>query len=483
MTRTPIRRSSWWRRGLITGAVAVVALAPAYTDLPRLGGPAVATAAEETPAQRCERETNEYNENWTNAWLQAWLLAHPDKTEADAPTPPTPTPPYICHDPGENTTESEEPETTTTTTPAPTTSAAPELTGSDTTTVKPGPGTRGVTPSTPRNPLAPVDPGQPPITVHPHQVTPPSSGGPGASGGEPGPGEPAPPRRVDVRGRAEDAPAGDPYAVRGGECNVRGLVPTTPTKPGMDVVPTDESMHQGSMNDCWLLATIMGYEVSQTGRDGLARLVTPTDDGGYDVRFAVDGACQVRHVTKTFDPWGVQGQQIAKLFESAASQTESDAVTCEGALPARAQALFSGGGQEWKRDGSMPLDHKVRDRLVADRDDINSRIQNGSSVVLGTGGKDWTTFGSSVRTSDGTVVDGLEVTVAGKHAYVVTEATDHGVWVRNPWGFIGKYSKDDSAKQHAEYGNAEFFIPTDQIEQSFSTVSVSSPIGESPCLN
>lgn len=38
--------------------------------------------------------------------------------------------------------------------------------------------------------------------------------------------------------------------------------------PGMNVVPTDESMYQGALEDCWLLATIMGYEVSEPAGTG-----------------------------------------------------------------------------------------------------------------------------------------------------------------------------------------------------------------------
>ncbi|MXP24350.1 hypothetical protein GIY30_23800 [Gordonia sp. HNM0687] len=51
---------------------------------------AVPAVHAETPAERCTRETNAYNQTWK----QAWVLAHPGTTIDDAPAP---NPPYICH--------------------------------------------------------------------------------------------------------------------------------------------------------------------------------------------------------------------------------------------------------------------------------------------------------------------------------------------------------------------------------------------------
>ena len=70
--------------------------------------------AQETPAERCARETAQYNQ----VWVQGWVAAHPGSTAADAPPP---SPPYVCVDPGQS--------QPTTTTPQPTMGAVP--TGTD----------------------------------------------------------------------------------------------------------------------------------------------------------------------------------------------------------------------------------------------------------------------------------------------------------------------------------------------------------------
>ncbi|AFR51650.1 hypothetical protein KTR9_5437 (plasmid) [Gordonia sp. KTR9] len=72
-------------------AVTVVTLLATLCALASLAvGQGVAYA--ETPAERCERETNAYN----NAWKQGWAASNPGKSPNDAPPPPVP---YVCRDP------------------------------------------------------------------------------------------------------------------------------------------------------------------------------------------------------------------------------------------------------------------------------------------------------------------------------------------------------------------------------------------------
>lgn len=74
------------RRALRALVCAVLVAAPVVAlTQPAYGAP-------ETPAQRCERETQMYND----AWESSWLSAHPGDP---GPVPPPPAP-YTCYDPG-----------------------------------------------------------------------------------------------------------------------------------------------------------------------------------------------------------------------------------------------------------------------------------------------------------------------------------------------------------------------------------------------
>ncbi len=112
----------------------------------------------------------------------------------------------------------------------------------------------------------------------------------------------------------------------------------------------------------------------------------------------------------------------------------------------------------------------MADRLTNDSSDINSKIANGSSVVVGTGGNEDKNIGTSI-VENGKVKDGLTYTLKGGHASVVTKSSPDGIWVKNPWGPFNK----------ADHGN-EFFLPKDQIDDDFTDVFISAPISDSGCF-
>ncbi|WP_139026091.1 hypothetical protein [Gordonia neofelifaecis] len=111
-------------------------------------------ASAETPAERCERETNTYN----SAWAQSWATAN-DRPASEAPSPPVP---YICHDPG----------TPTPTTPTQPTMTAPELP----TATQTAPGAGPV--PTVHAPTDIPEPGDTPIVEAPGRPVRPSAGVP-----------------------------------------------------------------------------------------------------------------------------------------------------------------------------------------------------------------------------------------------------------------------------------------------------------------
>lgn len=77
------------RRTTIKRTIGAVSLAAAASSLAAVAIIGIGSADAETPAERCKRETSQYND----AWKQAWVAAHPGKTVDDAPNP---NPPYRC---------------------------------------------------------------------------------------------------------------------------------------------------------------------------------------------------------------------------------------------------------------------------------------------------------------------------------------------------------------------------------------------------
>lgn len=128
------------------------------------------TSSAETPAERCERETNDYNRNWENIWR----TTHP----GDPGPPPPPPVPYQCHDPGPDPTPP-----STTTTPGP---SSPTTTAPTTTTTAP-----------PTSDTPTVDPSGTAPTVAPGPFTLPGQPGP-----RPGPDAPAVENPDEIAGSA-----------------------------------------------------------------------------------------------------------------------------------------------------------------------------------------------------------------------------------------------------------------------------------------
>ncbi|MBS4104303.1 C2 family cysteine protease [Tsukamurella paurometabola] len=234
-------------------------------------------------------------------------------------------------------------------------------------------------------------------------------------------------------------------------------------------IPGPGTTKQGSMGDCWVLASFMGFQVSEAGRAALAKLVTANPNGGYDVRFGSD--CRMFHVDKVFadgarqvnGSTGSKDQGVISVLEAAFRQTSTPAKyqMCAGWFAPEAQKVITGTFSEEYPDLS-PMGHKMRDRLTKDADDVNSLIASGRSAVVSTR-KD-TSFITDVMTPSG-LKSSTKVKLVGQHQYVVTKAAQDGVWIMNPWG-----------PNNSGDGGGEVWVPVAQIEDSFSDFAISAPI-------
>lgn len=117
----------------------------------------IGIANAETPAQRCKRETTEYN----NAWKNTWAQTNPGKDASKAPPPPVP---YKC---GSNSGTAPSLPSTTSSRPAPESSAAPTTAGPDANATEPS-----MNQPTERREIEHPQSGQPIITG---QATPPAT--------------------------------------------------------------------------------------------------------------------------------------------------------------------------------------------------------------------------------------------------------------------------------------------------------------------
>jgi hypothetical protein len=234
-------------------------------------------------------------------------------------------------------------------------------------------------------------------------------------------------------------------------------------------VPGPETTAQGALNDCWVIASIMGFQMSEAGRAGLAKMITASPGGGYDVRFG-KFPCKPIHVDKVFSSGATQsgGQGAVTIMEGAFYNSASSykaLMRCTGYFSSVSQSMIKGSKSDWT-DVFTGDKNTVRDRLTGDAaGGINSGIQEGRSVVVGTAHD--STFTTAISTASGYEPSRL-VTLQGKHQYVVVKAASDGVWVRNPWGSAGA-SAD---------GGGEIWVPKDQIANSFSDLAVSGKISD-----
>ncbi|MGH3723155.1 MAG: C2 family cysteine protease [Mycobacterium sp.] len=275
--------------------------------------------------------------------------------------------------------------------------------------------------------------------------------------------------------------------LRRGKC-FQASDPNTPVAKGImgRPVPGPETTSQGQLGDCWLMATIMGFQVSEKGREGLSKLVVSKGDG-YDVIFGSLCGSQSVYVDKVYSSgaqemvsptWNDAGlgsaqsvrQGLVSIIESATSQGWLGKLQmCRGSTLWLAEDLLSGGDGEYHMNTAAPWDHKMQDRLTRDADEVNKMIQNGQSVTVGT--DDTSQFETTYRIN-GKLSPGHAVTVVGNHAYAVTAVQNDGIWVRNPWGLGNS----------ADHGN-EFWVPKAQIEHSFNDMAISTPISEALANN
>ncbi|MBS4104203.1 hypothetical protein [Tsukamurella paurometabola] len=228
-------------------------------------------------------------------------------------------------------------------------------------------------------------------------------------------------------------------------------------------IPRIDTAEQGGLGDCWVLASFLGFQASEKGREGLAKMITPSAGGGYDVKFGSN--CKPFHVDKVYSEGArVAGNQGAiSILESAYSQTGGGAAAylmCVGGFAFMSQQIITGGESEHHLVAS--IGNKVRDQVTQDHEKTNALIAEGRSVVLGTM-KDMTFTTDVMR--NGVLSRDETVKTLGMHQYAVTKATPDGVWVVNPWG----------PGNPADRGG-EIWIPKDQINHSFSDIAISAPI-------
>lgn len=241
--------------------------------------------------------------------------------------------------------------------------------------------------------------------------------------------------------------------------------PDEAVKPGLmdGGIPRIDTAEQGGLGDCWVLASFLGFQASEKGREGLAKMITPSAKGGYDVKFG--SSCVPYHVDKVYgDGAKFAGDQgMISILESAYSQTgggSSAYLMCVGGFSFTSQAKITGSESEHHLVAS--IGNKVRDQVTQDHVKTNALIAEGRSVVLGTM-KDMTFTTDVMR--NGTLFRNQPVKTLGMHQYAVTKATPDGVWVVNPWG------PGNSAD-----GGGEIWIPKEQVNHSFSDIAISAPI-------
>ncbi|MFT4201130.1 hypothetical protein [Gordonia sp. (in: high G+C Gram-positive bacteria)] len=282
---------------------------------------------------------------------------------------------------------------------------------------------------------------------------------------------------VDKKGSSDDSErTGRSTAANGGtdaellaghSCEVEVEEPDVPAPKGvLDKPMSDGSgIEQGQHGDCWLVATVVGLQGTEEGRNGLARTVTASPQGGYDVRlYDPDGTERTVHVTKVFSNGSKENGRpgLVSIIEAAVWQREQDRVHCgtpsRGGLEAAQQLLT---GKDPEDHGMYPWTNKAADRVTNDHKDINQRIAEGGTVIMSTSSD--ATFNTRVR------VDGKEPTrqvkMVDHHVYTVVESSADGVWVRNPWG-PGNRNDDGYT----------FFVPKGRINDLFKAVSISSPL-------
>ncbi|WP_026429776.1 hypothetical protein [Schaalia georgiae] len=229
---------------------------------------------------------------------------------------------------------------------------------------------------------------------------------------------------------------------------------------------------QGSIGDCYFLASVGAFAQTQRGRDYLYSLVRVH----RDAEGAVDGFLVTMPGTP-HDPnpsgedtvfvsdtyvRGANGAQpnIASIFESALAQT----------CPAGTQSLYSlGAGSGFSAVGMHVLSgHKGGIAIITNDPVKAERIPQHIEFALDQG-HPVTTETSPVSHTAEVEVDGTRktITIEAAHAYTVIAADDGGITISNPWGHNNEAGGSGSPANNKPQVGGTFRMSWDDYRRCF----------------
>ena len=194
-----------------------------------------------------------------------------------------------------------------------------------------------------------------------------------------------------------------------------------------------DSLRQGAVGDCFLLAEINALLLTDEGKDWLKKQIRwDADAGGYWVTLYENGEPVEVFVQGTYAQGVDGGDGMASLYESAARQRFGwDGVN--GGWPADAYEWLTG------------TKGKAQDPITDDvRQDMSDTLANGGQVVVasheGSFGDDKEYDLTATRVNPDGTTEEFEARLAAPHAYTVEKVDANGdVWIRNPWGEGNSY--------------------------------------------
>lgn len=210
-------------------------------------------------------------------------------------------------------------------------------------------------------------------------------------------------------------------------------LPTVPIPGGLDgTSPFDPlDVSQGSIGDCYLLASLMALMQTDAG-DQLLRdnLRWDPDRGGYWVTLHVDGKEVVYFVDRAQQNGALEngGPGIVSIYENAVNQHLQFSDLNDGGWPADALELLTGKDTKVYEDRTL---------LGWDWDDIRDDVRDGDQLVAATreGKKEGMWPVEAQRPGPDGTMQTVKVDIVGSHAYTIVSVEKNGdVVLMNPWG-------------------------------------------------
>jgi hypothetical protein len=199
--------------------------------------------------------------------------------------------------------------------------------------------------------------------------------------------------------------------------------------------PSLEDIDQGSLADCWFMASMGALAHTEEGRERIKNMIKMNPNGTYSVTFP-DG--EVVDVTPFFPVDGDGDLTYARpnghppviwplLLEKAYAQYLGTYGHLDQDAPSKGLEDLTGVDSEWHEPGDMSLD------------DLRNRLEEGAVIV---------------STPDADEVEGKEIydsRLNTNHAYVVKSVTEDGkVELYNPWGDNHETITMDEFRQYLE---------------------------------